>query len=58
MSGKEELESAFVENSEGVSKFKALPRGQFWRKSVPKLIQFSLCWAEGEVEMYRIYREI
>ena len=34
------------------------PRGRFGRKSLPKLADFSLSWAEGEVKMYRIYREI
>ena len=37
---------------------KAQPRGQFGRNSLPKLADFSLCWAEGEVKMYRTYREI
>ena len=30
------------------------PRGQFGRKILPKLAYFSLFWAEGEAEMYRI----
>ena len=34
------------------------PRGQFGRKSLPKLADFSLSSAEGEVKMYRMYREI
>ena len=34
------------------------PRGWFGRKSLPKLADFSLSWAEGEVKMYRMYREI
>ena len=34
------------------------PRGRFGRKSLPKLADFSLSWAEGEVKMYRMYREI
>ena len=34
------------------------PRGRFGRKSLPKLTDFSLSRAEGEVKMYRIYRDI
>ena len=34
------------------------PRGRFGRKSLPKLADFSLSWVEGEVKMYRMYREI
>ena len=34
------------------------PRGRFGRKSLPKLADFSLAWAEGEVKMYIMYREI
>ena len=34
------------------------PRGRFGRKSLPKLADISLSWAEGEVKMYRKYREI
>ena len=34
------------------------PRGRLGRKSLPKLDDFSLSWAEGEVKMYRMYREI
>ena len=34
------------------------PRGWFGRKSLPKLADFSLSWAEGEKKMYRMYREI
>ena len=37
---------------------KAQPRGRFGRNILPKLADFSLCWAEGEVKMYRTYREI
>ena len=37
---------------------RAQPRGRFGRKSLPKLVHFSLLWAEGEVSMYRTYREI
>ena len=33
-------------------------RGRFGRKCLPKLADFSLSWAEGEVKMYRMYREI
>ena len=38
--------------------YRGHPRGQFGRKSLPKLADFSLSWAEGEVKMYRMYREI
>ena len=38
--------------------FRGHPRGRFGRKSLPKLADFSLSWAEGEVKMYRMYREI
>ena len=34
------------------------PRWRFGRKSLPKLADFSLSWAEGEVKIYRMYREI
>ena len=34
------------------------PRGRFGRKSLPKLADLSLSWTEGEMEMYRYYREI
>ena len=34
------------------------PWGRFGRKSLPKLADFSLSWAEGEVKMYRMYRKI
>ena len=34
------------------------PRGRFGRKSLPELVHFSLLWVEGEVSMYRTYREI
>ena len=34
------------------------PRLWFGRKSLPKLADFSLSWAEGEVKMFRLYREI
>ena len=37
---------------------RAQPREQFGRKSLLKLANFSLIWSEGEVEMYRIYKEI
>ena len=40
------------------SYIKAQPRGQFGRNSLPKLGDFSLFWAEGEVKMYRTYWEI
>ena len=34
------------------------PRGRFERKSLLRLADFSLSWAEGKVKMYRMYREI
>ena len=37
---------------------KGHPRGRFGRKSLPKLADFFLSWAEGEVKMYRMNREI
>ena len=36
----------------------AHPRRWFGRNSLPKLADFSLFWAEGEVKMYRTYRKI
>ena len=36
---------------------KAQPRGRFGRKSLPNLAHFSLFWADGEVKVYRTYRE-
>ena len=38
--------------------YRGHPRGRFRRKSLPKLADFSQSWAEGEVKMYRMYREI
>ena len=35
--------------------YRGHPRGQFGRKSLPKLADFSLSWAEREVKMYRMY---
>ena len=40
------------------ARIRAQPRGRFGRNSLPKLADFSLFWAEGEVKMYRTYREI
>ena len=38
--------------------YRAQPSRRFGRNSLPKLADFSLFWAEGEVKMYRTYREI
>ena len=38
-----------------ISQCRGNPRGQLGRKSLLKLADFSLSWAEGEVKMYRIY---
>ena len=38
--------------------YRAQPRGQSGINSPHKLADFSLFWAEGEVKMYRTYREI
>ena len=37
---------------------RAQPRGRFGRNSLPKLADFSLFSAEGEVKMYRTCRQI